>query len=181
MTEPAKIHVTQAELFEIAECRDKPELIEWLNDTDIKHEFLPSGEVYSTSKWINDCFIAPEDREPDGPRLSSIEKAVQAFPSYLFTPDEILGKAMPYPLDGKASSGVYFLIMDNRIVYAGRSQDINWRLSQHRVNKVFTHVSYIQIARKTDIRCVEAYYINKFKPELNIDYPLLDSEFKCFL
>ena len=175
-------NIDQAELKRIAKVKQRSALIEWLRNSNIQFGYTgggeKKGEVWTTQKSLHDSLAANQSEKS---RLSDIDQAVLTFPSYLFTPDEILKTANSYPLDVDISNGVYFLIVAERIVYVGRSKYINERLSQHREDKEFTHVSYIEIDRDTDTRCVESYYINKFTPELNLHYPILDSEFEGFL
>ena len=63
---------------------------------------------------------------------------------------------------------VYFLINKNKIVYVGMTSNIFLRLSDHRLitEKIFDSYSFLVVPRK-DIRKIEKYFIDKFKPKYN--------------
>jgi excinuclease UvrABC nuclease subunit len=76
---------------------------------------------------------------------------------------EILLMAQPRP----RRCGVYFLIENCKIVYVGQSIGIDARIGQHHADKMFSHVAYIECAQE-QLNTLEALYINKFDPTLNI-------------
>ena len=63
--------------------------------------------------------------------------------------------------------GVYFLIKDERIVYVGKSSDVYKRIGQHVKTKEFDRITVVECS-ETDVSRLEAMYIDKFKPILNI-------------
>jgi hypothetical protein len=54
--------LNQSELFEIAECRRKSALIDWLRENGIKYTYSRKGRVVSTEEQIN-IALAGKDRE----------------------------------------------------------------------------------------------------------------------
>jgi|GEM_PF-7134348 len=59
------------------------------------------------------------------------------------------------------------------ILYIGKTKSINNRISQHRRNKKFTdidYVEYIEIENISDIEILEIYMINHYKPKFNKEF-----------
>ena len=54
--------LNQNQLFEIAECRRKSALIDWLRENGIKYTYSRKGRVVSTEEQIN-IALAGKDRE----------------------------------------------------------------------------------------------------------------------
>jgi hypothetical protein len=69
---------------------------------------------------------------------------------------------------GRSLCGVYFLILDSKVVYVGQSVNIPSRISQHRQDKgkEFDKYHYIECDER-DLDEVEQFYIRKFKPSQN--------------
>lgn len=61
--------------------------------------------------------------------------------------------------------GVYFLLLDDRIVYIGKSENIMYRLASHRyeATKEFNRVFVYECA-SANLDRLESLYINKFQP-----------------
>lgn len=78
---------------------------------------------------------------------------------------EIIKKSQKIP---NVICGVYFLILNNEIVYVGQSINIISRIMAHNAdaNKTFDSVSYIK-CEKEKLDAIESYYINKFLPLQN--------------
>jgi hypothetical protein len=64
-------------------------------------------------------------------------------------------------------TGVYFLVMKNKIIYVGQSKDMQRRVMQHDKNGVDFDGFYYYPCEPTRAKFLEAFYINKFKPFLN--------------
>jgi hypothetical protein len=65
------------------------------------------------------------------------------------------------------SSGVYFLIKDNEVVYVGKSGDVHGRISQHwMLSKDFDSYTYIACSGM-EMDELERYYIKSLLPPLN--------------
>jgi len=71
-------------------------------------------------------------------------------------------------VNGGTECGVYFLWRGPELLYVGRSQNIAFRVGQHKYfGKRFTHATYERVSW----RCVSRYegaYIRHYAPPLNI-------------
>lgn len=65
------------------------------------------------------------------------------------------------------TSGVYFLIRDGVIVYVGQSKAVYSRIEKHRLTKHFDRITVLE-CEEGDLLSLEANYIKKFKPILNV-------------
>lgn len=74
----------------------------------------------------------------------------------------VLKNSVPY----KDTTGVYFLIKDNEIVYVGQSVRVYTRISSHEKTKDFDSVSWIRCEVES-LDYLESFYIYKFRPKLN--------------
>jgi excinuclease UvrABC nuclease subunit len=64
---------------------------------------------------------------------------------------------------------IYFLYLNNDIVYIGKSTNFRSRLKKHLSNKYFDSFSYFHVNHE-NIENVERFYINKYLPKYNKDY-----------
>lgn len=64
--------------------------------------------------------------------------------------------------------GVYFLFLNDEIVYVGQSTNIHLRVQQHR-DKEFNRVFYQEVPIEMDLLAIEKYYILKFRPRYNYE------------
>jgi hypothetical protein len=81
--------------------------------------------------------------------------------SKLYREEEIVGSKLAY----EGSSGVYFLIKDDRVVYVGQSVNVFVRISHHVQHKDFDSYAYVNCPRdKLDI--LESLYIHALSPPL---------------
>jgi excisionase family DNA binding protein len=68
----------------------------------------------------------------------------------------------------KAACGIYFLILNDAVVYVGQSRDCHARLREHeRDGKKFDKFHIIE-AYPRDLNRLEAHYIRKLSPPLNV-------------
>jgi hypothetical protein len=67
-----------------------------------------------------------------------------------------------------ALSAVYFLIKDGRVAYVGQSINVHQRLDEHRKKKSYDRF-FILPCEPVHLRALEAFYINEFRPEDNMD------------
>lgn len=65
-----------------------------------------------------------------------------------------------------STSGIYFLISNDTIVYVGQSVNVLNRIRQHLADKFFDKINIIQCPEKELIK-LESFYIKKFNPILN--------------
>lgn len=92
---------------------------------------------------------------------------------FLRGPAWIAERAQPY-FDGKRIGGdvtphpgVYFLLIDERIVYVGKAWNISQRVRRHWENRMpFTHVAGIIVPPRFS-EAVETFYMNLYEPMLN--------------
>lgn len=94
--------------------------------------------------------------------------------------DDILGK--PSCLIFDRNPYVYVCYnKDDKIIYVGRTQDIESRMYNHYLNDYwweFVDKIYIGITNsETDMAIYEIYYINKYKPIYNTKDKFSDSDF----
>lgn len=84
----------------------------------------------------------------------------------LLSEDAIL--AMSLPLGQRAFCGIYFLILDDEIVYVGSSINLLARLSTHLAERKmrFNRISFV-ICAEADVRKTEYAYIRTLKPLYN--------------
>ncbi|MFA6904417.1 MAG: GIY-YIG nuclease family protein [Gallionellaceae bacterium] len=81
-------------------------------------------------------------------------------PKGLTSERSIMASAVPV----ESMSGVYFLILHERIIYIGKSVDVYNRISNHRSNgRIFTHYSIIQCPPE-GLNELESKYILAFNP-----------------
>lgn len=72
----------------------------------------------------------------------------------------------------QTTCGIYFLILEERIVYIGQSVNIEVRVHSHiKSGKRFDSYSVIECEEK-DLFKLEAEFIHKFRPENNQYFPL---------
>ena len=84
-------------------------------------------------------------------------------PAGLKSEREIVGTSIP----AESMSGVYFLILNQRIVYVGKSVDMYCRISEHRSKgRKFTHFHAIPCPPES-LSELESKYILAFAPEGN--------------
>jgi|GEM_PF-6135459 len=76
---------------------------------------------------------------------------------------EIVGTAVPIP----QTSGVYFLIKGDMVVYVGQSKNVYARIRRHLDSKAFDKINVIA-CEESELNRLERMYIRKFSPILNI-------------
>jgi len=83
----------------------------------------------------------------------------------LHTETEIVSVSKPY----KELCGVYFLVSNDRVVYAGQSVNIPARIATHKTSgKVFDRVAFVE-CEKDWLNVLESLYIHILRPPLNGD------------
>lgn len=76
---------------------------------------------------------------------------------------EIVGSAVPIP----ETSGIYFLIKGDTVVYVGQSKNVYSRIRRHLDTKVFDKINVIA-CEESELNRLESMYIRKFSPVLNV-------------
>jgi len=109
-------------------------------------------------------------RRKEQPPLTEEEKIVynrnhalrdaKAIPKY-----HIISSGIP----SMKSSGVYFLIKDDEIIYVGQSRNIIYRIGVHSRKVEFDSFSYIEVDEEL-LSIVEQSFIKRFNPRLNINH-----------
>lgn len=64
--------------------------------------------------------------------------------------------------------GVYFLFLNEQIVYVGQSGNVPIRVQQH-TDKEFNRVFYLTVPPDADILAIEKHFILKFRPKYNYE------------
>jgi hypothetical protein len=108
------------------------------------------------------------------PLLSGSKSASLRRLTDLLDKDEIVRRAKA----NAAVSGVYFLVKNNDIVYIGQSQNVHARLTAHGVLKEFDGFHVIPCPAQ-ELLPLEASYIRKFNPPLNIRKPAAHNVFRA--
>lgn len=130
----------------------------------------------------DDIFLLPQ--EPwKGLGITPIKWLEQCFQKFLYTADHIVKNAVPYTLgDGPNKGGIYFLIHESEIVYAGQSNTIYQRLIQHRKALLpFSHFWCFGGIPQMFLENVELFYIYTLEPPLNNKYPPLHEPATSFV
>lgn len=81
----------------------------------------------------------------------------------IYSEAEIIGTSTPIP----ETSGIYFLIKGDAVVYVGQSKNVHRRISDHLANKAFDRINVIECPTE-DLTKLEMEYIRKLKPILNL-------------
>lgn len=91
---------------------------------------------------------------------------------FLYAAEHIIKEAVPYENDeGPWSSGIYFLLKNDEIMYVGLSQIIRKRLNEHSTKGwEFNRYWCFGGVPKFFIENVEAFYIDVLQPPRNIKY-----------
>lgn len=89
----------------------------------------------------------------------------------LLEPEHVAANAMLYD----CVCGIYFLLLNDEVVYVGQSTDVLRRFSQHRQEgtKEFNRV-YIVQCQPVELERLEAMYIDKYRPKHNATIPPVD-------
>jgi len=84
---------------------------------------------------------------------------------YFIPKNDITRKAKaPIPI-----CGVYFLVMNDEVVYVGQSRDVAYRIRQHQERKKDEFDRVFVVTCDPDmLACVEEAYISELKPKLNV-------------
>ena len=82
--------------------------------------------------------------------------------AYLLREEQIVAAAAHVP----DTTGVYFLIHQDRVIYVGQSVAILARIEAHRIDKTFDRVAYIPCAKEL-LNALESLYIHTLRPRLN--------------
>lgn len=81
----------------------------------------------------------------------------------LYSEQQIVETSTPIP----DTSGVYFLIKDEAVVYVGKSTNVHRRIQDHLKQKCFDRINVIECPEAHLLR-LEAHYIRSFQPILNV-------------
>jgi hypothetical protein len=122
------------------------------------------------------CYVPPPWEETGQIPLDWFRENLSRF---LYSQNHILGHAVPYELnDGPNKGGIYFLLVQGKVVYVGKSDSVQARLVQHwRSGKKFTHYWCFGGMPKIFVEHIESFYIYYLEPELNEKYPLIYEKF----
>jgi hypothetical protein len=112
--------------------------------------------------WLRIQIVALETRLAE---LSKFEKmsvvSVALTNKTLLDGEQIAKLALPW----EKSSGVYFLVQDQEVVYVGQSVNVYLRIAQH-VDKKFDKYAFVPCKAELLDR-LESLYIHTLKPRLN--------------
>ena len=98
-------------------------------------------------------------------RKSQRGRDVARAANRLSATDEILARAQPWPESG---CGIYFLIVEGRVMYVGRAVNVIARIAQHATVRKFDAWSWLVCPRR-NLDATERAYINALLPEWNRD------------
>jgi hypothetical protein len=104
-------------------------------------------------------------------KLASLErhdlvnkKSLSLSSKAMLTEEDIVNGSAPWTL----STGVYFLINDDKVVYVGQSVNVYARIASHH-DKPFNKFAFIPCEPKV-LDGLESLYIHVFRPLLNADH-----------
>jgi hypothetical protein len=118
----------------------------WSNDLEYRIKYK-RGRDASKVKYLTHPFDAP------------IPETLGA------TEEDIVARAKSFPL--VKISGVYFIVVDGRVHYVGKSNNILGRLAQHAAEgRRCERIAYME-CDESDLDALEAFYIKKLKPRGN--------------
>lgn len=128
-------------------------------------EFPAPVKLGKASAWCDeevDAFVAKPVAPPEPPKPA---EPVRPAETALATDSEIAKAAAPFSV-----CGVYFLLLQGRVVYVGQSISVFRRLGEHVPGKVFDAFHFIPCARE-DLSKIERAYIRALRPSLNFSHP----------
>lgn len=86
--------------------------------------------------------------------------------SWYANPQDIIRQSMSCEELENNSAFIYFLIDGDEVVYVGQTKKIHNRVLEHKKDKKFTRINWIQVI-KNELDIVESYYILLLKPKYN--------------
>lgn len=69
-----------------------------------------------------------------------------------------------HKLNSKTGYFIYRLMRNKRIVYVGKTTNLDRRIKEHRKSRIFSYVEYIEFNTEVDMILSELYFINRYKP-----------------
>lgn len=140
-------------------------------ERQIYHYLLSKGEIRDHKKLEEYLEVDRSTlfRWKDKPKLVDMSIIMDRVNEFL----EI--QSVVAPKERKNKIGLYFLYQDNKLMYIGKSKDINKRLYQHSYNSHVDlqgeyDVKIIIIGNEKDTELAERVYISMLKPPLNIEF-----------
>lgn len=148
-------------------------------ERQIYHYLLSKGEIRDHKKLeeylgVNEKTLR---RWKDNPKLVDMSIIMERVEEFLEIQSVVAPKERKKRTKGRkrAKIGLYFLYQDNKLMYIGKSKDINKRLCQHSYNSHVDlqgeyDVKIIIIGNEKDTELAERVYISMLKPPLNIEF-----------
>lgn len=145
------------------------ERLQELAEADIVPHFRVDSRVYFSlpelRAWISENRVVRSAGSPYPPQIfvQTTERVTpESLPSSLVGISHMLRHAAP-------SSGVYFLIKNDEVVYCGQSANVVARISKHQMDreKDFDRAVFMPVA-VSDLLRVEGRFIRALNPRLNI-------------
>jgi hypothetical protein len=130
----------------------------------VRHTYESMSDLQRLRKQLADMEIYNGQIENERRELQRKLKRYATEPDELGLLSE--GRILTLGRQHSQRCGVYFLINDNRIVYVGRSVNIEARVGSHHATKVFTHYAFVECP-ESHMNALEGLYIEKFDPPLN--------------
>ena len=139
------------------------EIAKFFNSDPLKvnNLFVNHGINIDVKFGINDGFISNYIWEHIERELANIK---ENYP----TRDDILENKKEWVSVNHRKAYVYFLILDNTIVYVGQSVSLMSRIAEHiKTKKEFNYIYYVEVPKRLLSR-IENYYIREIRPYYNI-------------
>lgn len=140
-------------------------------ERQIYHYLLSKGEIREHKKLEEYLGVDRSTlfRWKDKPKLVDMSIIMDRVNEFLEIQSVVVSK------ERKNKIGLYFLYQDNKLMYIGKSKDINKRLYQHSYNSHVDlqgeyDVKIIEIGNEKDTELAERVYISMLKPPLNIEF-----------
>jgi hypothetical protein len=121
----------------------------------------PMYKISEVKRWAAENVLCRFEGKPYPPQLRVVSEPEIAK----YAPASING-IDNLCLVKESVPGVYFLVLDEKVVYKGQSVNPPMRVSQHRKNKVFTDSFFIPVP-KSELDAVEGALIRLMNPPLN--------------
>lgn len=122
-------------------------------------------EKFEAQSWANkrEAELRILKKAVDNAKRLATNKHQFLESSGIYSEDELVATSVPIP----ASSGVYFLIKNEAVVYVGQSLNVHARIRQHLATKCFDRVNIIA-CEPGELNRLESMYIRRLKPVLNL-------------
>lgn len=162
------MQVLEGEVIELMTGYKQPEKQkEWFQSRGYICKQDPNGNVWTCDIWMNKLFEGLHlQHDANGP-MTLNEWLAEYARLFIFAPSDL--PDTPESVGEEERSGVYFLFLNDQIVYIGKSKQFETRLQQHRKDgRRFDSYRIIEGIPLEQLEHIEMFYINKYQPPGNL-------------